>query len=83
MMAPIVLLIIQLYCGVIYIIATSRVEDGEWASAFFAYQFMSIFFIAVAAGLCYVVPNATGEIHTFRKIEIDTVLLGLIALPVY
>jgi hypothetical protein len=40
--------------------ATSRVEDGEWAAAFFAYQFMSIFFIAVAAGLCYVVPNATG-----------------------
>ena len=40
--------------------ATSRVEDGDWAEAFFAYQFMSIFFIVVAAGLCYVVPNATG-----------------------
>jgi hypothetical protein len=37
------------------------VEDGEWASAFFAYQFMSIFFIAIAAGLCYMVPNATGK----------------------
>lgn len=41
-------------------VATERVEKGDWAGAFFAYQFMSIFFIAVAAGLCYKVPDATG-----------------------
>lgn len=52
---------LRLMMYVFYIhVATSRVEDGEWAAAFFAYQFMSIFFILVAAGLCYKVPNATG-----------------------
>jgi len=40
--------------------AVARIEEGNWAAAFFAYQFMSLFFISVAGTLCYFQPIAIG-----------------------
>jgi chloride channel 7 len=36
------------------------IGNDNWAGAFFAYQFMSLFFVIIAAGLCYLQPLASG-----------------------
>ena len=40
--------------------ATQKIEEGDWAAAFFAYQFMSIFFVMISAAFCYLQPLAIG-----------------------
>mmetsp|Transcript_12874 Transcript_12874/g.13318 ORF Transcript_12874/g.13318 Transcript_12874/m.13318 type:complete len:934 (-) Transcript_12874:30-2831(-) len=40
--------------------AKELIAEGQWAAAFFSYQFMSIFFVLVAAALCYIQPLAIG-----------------------
>ena len=41
-------------------IVKELIAEDRWAAAFFSYQFMSIFFVLVAAGLCYLQPLAVG-----------------------
>lgn len=40
--------------------AKDLIANDQWAAAFFSYQFMSIFFVLIAAALCYVQPLAIG-----------------------
>jgi len=40
--------------------ALDLISNENWAGAFFAYQFMSIFYVSIAAVLCYFQPLAIG-----------------------
>jgi hypothetical protein len=45
-------------------VAKELIAQERWAAAFFSYQFMSIFFVLVAAALCYLQPLAIGRFHS-------------------